>query len=92
MLPPARAAHSSVVFGDKLIVFAGKDESNEKLNDLWAFDLKTRAWEMFQSHNSEGDVLPRSGHSASLYGHFMIIFGGILDVCKELDDMLVYNI
>jgi hypothetical protein len=22
----------------------------------------------------------------------MIIFGGILDVCKELDDLLVYNI
>jgi len=36
--------------------------------------------------------LPRSGHTASLYGHLMIIFGGILDVCKELDDMLVYNI
>jgi len=35
-----------VIYGDKLIVFGGKDESNEKLNDLWAFDLKTRDWEL----------------------------------------------
>jgi hypothetical protein len=43
-----------VVYGDKLIIFGGKDESNEKLNDLWAFDLKTRDWELLQA-SSEAD-------------------------------------
>lgn len=52
--PPARAAHSCVVYNDKLVVFGGKDEDNEKLNDVWAFDLELMTWEMYQS-NSPGE-------------------------------------
>ncbi len=38
-LPPKRAGHSAVIFGDSLVIFGGKDEDNNKLNDLWEFNL-----------------------------------------------------
>ncbi len=77
------------------MVFGGKDEDNEKLNDLWVFDFKSLTWSCLQPNNPTEDVgvpLPRSGHTASIYGKYMIIFGGILDVCKELDDMIIFDL
>lgn len=35
--------------------------------------------------------LARSGHSAAVYKDFMLVFGGIHEVTKELDDMLIYD-
>ena len=35
--------------------------------------------------------MPRSGHSACIYKDFLIVFGGIHEVTKELDDMVVYD-
>ena len=36
--------------------------------------------------------IARSGHSACLYGeYYMVIFAGILEVTKELDDMMVFD-
>ena len=39
VLPPKRAGHSSSLYGDSIIVFGGKDEDNNKLNDIWEFNL-----------------------------------------------------
>ena len=36
-------------------------------------------------------LLPRSGHSACVYEDWMLIFGGIHEITKELEDMAVYN-
>ncbi len=88
-VPPARAGHSAVNFGDKMIIFAGKDEDNNKLNDLWQFNFTNYCWD--QIHTAE-PPLARSGHSAQLYGNYMIIFGGIIEVTKELDDVILYDI
>jgi hypothetical protein len=35
--PPPRAGHSAIVYGDSMILFGGKDDENNKLNDLWIF-------------------------------------------------------
>jgi hypothetical protein len=35
--------------------------------------------------------LCRSGHSAVTYGSKMYIFGGILELTKELNDMIVFD-
>ena len=45
LVPQARAAQSAIAYKDLLIIFGGKDEDNEKLNDVWAFHLKTNTWE-----------------------------------------------
>jgi hypothetical protein len=36
--------------------------------------------------------LPRSGQSASIYNNLMIIFGGIHEVTRELDDCFVFDL
>ena len=74
-----------------MLVFGGKGEDNYKLDDLWVFSFSTYCWDRV----AEGDFkpLPRSGHSASIYrDQYMIVFGGILDVTKELDDVVIYDL
>jgi len=38
----------------------------------------------------ESSIAPRSGHSCNVYKDYMIIFAGIHEVTKELDDMAAY--
>ncbi len=89
--PKPRASHSSTSWSDKLYVFGGQDDDNNKLEDLWEFDQASGAWREIQIQ--EGDVKPlcRSGHSAVTYGNKMYIFGGILELTKELNDMIVFD-
>ena len=57
--------------------------------------MKSQTWELWQECNYDEDKgmpLPRSGHSASIHGHFMLIYGGIIDITKELDDLLIYDL
>lgn len=37
--PSPRSSHSAVIMDSQMIIFGGKDEDNEKLNDTWCFDL-----------------------------------------------------
>ena len=41
----ARVGHSAVIYKDEMmLVFGGKNEENEKMNDLWKFDLSSKTW------------------------------------------------
>ena len=42
--PQSRAGHSAVIHENSMYIFGGKDEDNEKLNDLWCFDFTERTW------------------------------------------------
>jgi N-acetylneuraminic acid mutarotase len=75
--PRSRAGHSAILHGDLMTIFGGRDEENNKLNDLWEFNFTTYTWEPL---NADNPPCPRSGHSANLYKDMMIIFGGIFDV------------
>ena len=76
-----------------MYVFGGKDEDSNKLNDLWVFNYNMLSWEKIElPQGGPEPPLPRSGHSAALYGDFMVIFGGIFEVTKELNDLHVYSI
>jgi len=37
------------------------------------------------------EPIARSGHSANIYNGQMYIFGGILELTKELNEMLIYD-
>lgn len=37
--PVARSGHSAVIFENGMYVFGGKNDDNNKLNDLWRLDL-----------------------------------------------------
>jgi host cell factor len=89
--PAARASQSSAYYKGKLYIFGGMDEDNTKFCDLWELDLQTETWK--EIHLPDGSPMPgpRSGHSASIFKNKMYIFGGILELTKELNEMLIYD-
>lgn len=70
------------------MIFGGRDEENTKLNDTWLFNLSSYEWDEIYCSIAP---LPRSGHSATLYKDMMLIFGGIHEVTRELDDMHILD-
>ena len=80
ILPSGRGGSSSVLFRNKLIVFGGhflKEEGKyEYLNDIWVFDI-TNSLGVWEPIKIKGESPPpRYGHSASVVGDKMLIFGG----------------
>jgi N-acetylneuraminic acid mutarotase len=72
-----------------MYVFGGKNEDSEKLNDLWVYNIADKKWVEI---NAEGEIpFERSGHSSDVYEDYLVIFGGIWDVTKELNDLHLYS-
>ena len=74
-----------------MYVFGGKSDNATKLNDLWAFNLTKHTWSEIIT-TDEIVPEPRSGHTACIYDGIMLIFGGIVEVTKELNDVCAYSI
>lgn len=76
--------------GNTLLLHNGHDNENEKINDLWKFDLTSMTWTQLDQH---GEVpLGRNGHSLMKQGNFIIMYGGIIEITKESEDIYVYHI
>lgn len=75
-----RAAHSCCVVGSKLYIFGGltcptgKDEDLEYLDQLLVFDMLTCTWSLPPTKGSCPSA--RAGHSVTVFGNNMYIFGG----------------
>lgn len=89
--PCARSGHSAVVHNGVMYIFGGKAENSIKLNDLWGFNLQTQTWSKITPVD---DVVPdtRSGHSSCIYDGLIMVFGGIFEVTKELNDVCAFSI
>jgi len=68
-----------------MYVFGGKNDSSEKLNDLWVYNIADKRW-IEMSPDGETPV-ERSGHTTDVFDDYLVIFGGIWDVTKELNDL-----
>lgn len=88
--PKARAGHSAILRGNTMVIFGGCDIDNEKLNDLWIYNFENGSWTEILS-DPVRSPLPRSGHSAALHNNLMLIFGGIFEVTKELNDLMAFD-
>lgn len=88
--PSPRSGHSACIFENAMYIFGGKDDDNNKLNDLWRLDLNTYTWSEVKPID---DFIPmeRSGHSCDIYDNFMVIFGGIYEITKELNDFHLFD-
>lgn len=91
--PCPRVGHSAVIKydkqkGDCMYIFGGKDDENNKLNDTWKFNFTTKEWAYVECVD---DPAPRSGHAACIFKDYMIVYGGIYDICKELNDMHIFD-
>jgi N-acetylneuraminic acid mutarotase len=72
--PLPRARHTAIVYEGCVIVFGGYNgRSDTYYNDLWSFDPRSEMWTQFEVPDS---VPKMFGHTAILYKHEMIVFGG----------------
>jgi N-acetylneuraminic acid mutarotase len=77
-----------------MVVFGGIDNNQNRLNDTWFFSLTKKKWTQITIKISDF-YLPRvrSGHSACVYNdNFLVVFGGMTAVTKELDDVVVLDL
>ncbi|CAI2364122.1 unnamed protein product [Moneuplotes crassus] len=88
--PPERSNHAYTISGDKMYIFGGKDIENNKLKDLWCFDCNSKSW---TEVDAKGDDLPicRSGASLVSYKNYLLLFGGIFELTKELGDLYAFD-
>jgi hypothetical protein len=89
--PCIRASHSAAVFNGKMYIFGGQDDENNKLKDLWEFDIMSETFRQVDLPDDSYHPSPRSGHSATVFKGKMLIFGGILELTKELNDLLAFD-
>lgn len=89
--PCIRASHSTTVYNGKMYIFGGQDDDNNKLNDLWEFDLESGLYKEIVLPADSTIPVARSGHSANIYNGQMYVFGGILELTKELNEMLIFD-
>lgn len=93
--PCPRSGHSSVVYEDKennceyMYIFGGKNSKNQKLNDLWKLNLQTLTWSLIIT---DTQITPRSGHSSDVYKDYIVVYGGIFDITRELNDLHIFDL
>ena len=84
--PSPRCAHSCVYYSGALYVLGGEFGTADEYHhykDIWRFDLKTLKWEEIQPRSIGTHFSPRSGHSAFLWKHYMVVFGGFYEALRE---------
>lgn len=78
-LPPARAEHSAVWTGSKMIIWGGEISGGGKTRTAGVYDYLAQTWESMGGENfilNTSTLSPRSAHVAVWTGTEMIIWGG----------------
>jgi hypothetical protein len=79
--PAPRVAHAQAVVGDVIYVFGGRQGitmEEKPLNDLWAFNLETRAWTDLTATMTGAVPETRSFHKMLAIGTKLYVFAGCL--------------
>jgi hypothetical protein len=74
-----------------MYIFGGQDDENNKLHDLWEFDIASEVFTQIELPDDSYQPPPRSGHSSTIFNDKMYIFGGILELTKELNELLAFD-
>lgn len=75
--PCRRYNHTMIGWRHYLVIYGG-DGAPGYLDDLWYFDTRLASWDRISLLKEQKSSRPgaRAGHSASLWGNQMIVFGG----------------
>lgn len=58
---------------------------------MWRFDIATSTWTEVKPSDGQAPI-ERCGHSCDVYeGQYMVIFGGIFEITKELNDLHMFD-
>ena len=108
--PLSRWKHTATLFENtQILVFGGYHTTEHRLNDVWVFDAVAYCWTQPNSdHNQDSNTAsqlsnekwanvppPRGGHSATLIGENVYIFGGYGGLGysrRDLDDLYALNV
>ena len=71
--PCPRFGHTAVLYGDKMVLFGGRDDGCH--GDLWNYHFMNKTWERIHPLNIGPS--PRAGHTAVVHDDKMYIFGGV---------------
>lgn len=82
--PCPRSGQAMTYHEEKLYLFGGRNDYNDKLNDTWIFDISSKQWELIRNDKSP---IGRSSHTLVDVGSKMILFGGIVDITKEINEI-----
>ena len=86
--PSSRSAHTSVVYGKKMLVFGGRDGEGMCCEDFYEYHLEARVWRMLECNHQR---LMRARHSAVVHNDSIVIFGGWSGK-RKLNDLCIYNL
>lgn len=82
-----------------MYIIGGRNQKGQALNDIWVFSMEKPHWRQIIPKNDPdayGEIsmepVGRSGHSASIVKDKMVIFGGLFEITKELNDMHVFDL
>ncbi|KAH9893954.1 hypothetical protein C8Q73DRAFT_497053 [Cubamyces lactineus] len=87
--PSKRTSHICMPYEEKIILFGGAD-CDRHYNDTWEFDTTTKTWTELRCTGTIPS--PRSGHSATVIGRVMYVFGGQGSDGSALGDLFAFDI
>lgn len=87
--PPPRTNHTMVTFEDKLYLFGGTD-GKLWYSDTWCYDPKENIWTRLECAGYIPS--PCEGHSATIVGDIMYVFGGRSSEGKDLGSLSALKI
>ncbi|KAI9204551.1 uncharacterized protein BJ171DRAFT_504620 [Polychytrium aggregatum] len=84
--PPGHSLHTACLYGNKMIVYGGRSGRVTPANNsiccskLWIYDIDRNSWSWMLTSPK---IPARAGHSASVHGNHLLVFGGLTDVPKK---------
>ena len=87
--PCPRSGQAMVHSNNKLYVFGGRNDFNDKLNDTWEFDVGSKKWTLI---NCDKAPIGRSSHALEVVSNKIILFGGIVDITKEINEIEQFDL
>ncbi|KAJ2893253.1 hypothetical protein IWW38_002924 [Coemansia aciculifera] len=87
--PMGRAGHSCSFYAGSIYVFGGMN-SDQCFNDLWAFDLELKRWQLVTPNGATPPA--RYGHASAVVDDCIFIMGGRNLRGEPLTDFFAYKI
>ena len=88
-IPEPVAEHQGVLYNSSFYVFGGVNQSEEVSNNLYVYSIEENQWTKYEFE--ENVVPPRTGHSMSLIGNKLVVFGGFAKGIFS-NSVYIYNI
>jgi len=97
-IPHGRYGHTCVLSNNKLYMFGGGKKYNvqikarECLSDVKSYDILTDTWNNIKTYTNGDLIANRRCHSAIIFNKQMLVYGGINEFGKILDDCWVLSL